>query len=160
MFGGPDQRWQRIDAIAQKFREKGATSPSTAMTALDLGLPPRFEQRMQRRLGRTGIFVGVGGGRYYLNETRLTEVMQGQGSTRQYRSVRRTRGSILSLRIARMVIGVLILSLFLLNLLYGRIYDLWIVVAVLVVIWIGLSIYQIYYLSRLRSERFRGEYSP
>jgi hypothetical protein len=43
------------------------------MTAQELGLPPRFEEAMHRRLGRTGIFVEVSG-KYYLSEERLKEV--------------------------------------------------------------------------------------
>lgn len=40
------------------------------MTLQELGLPPRFEEAMHRRLGRSGIFVEVSG-KYYLNEERL-----------------------------------------------------------------------------------------
>src|SRR5208283_4094189 len=66
---------QRIEAIIQKFRERGALNPETAMTIQELGLPPRFEQAMHRRLGQTGIFVEVSG-RYYLNEERLKQIQQ------------------------------------------------------------------------------------
>ena len=59
-------RKQLTDVIA-KFREKGAVSADKAVTAQELGLPPRFEEAMHRRLGRTGIFVEVNG-KYYLSE--------------------------------------------------------------------------------------------
>ncbi len=136
----------RIESIAQKFREKGATSPQSAMTAQELGLPPRFEEAMKRRLGQTGIFVDIGG-RYYLNEERLATVErlgQGMGGRRR---------SMLPVRMARMIIGVLIVFLILIMLIYGRIFDLLLLTVSLIVIWIGLSTYQIFYLARLRSSR-------
>jgi hypothetical protein len=148
MFRGPGQWRERIESIAQKFREKGATSPESAMTAQELGLPPRFEEAMKRRLGQTGIFVDVGG-RYYLNEERLATVEQrGQGMARGGR-----RQNMLPLRMARMIIGVLIVFLILIILIYGRIFDLLLLTVGLIVIWIGLSIYQIFYLARVRSSR-------
>jgi hypothetical protein len=52
---------RRIQQIVATFREKGATSPEKSITAQELGLPPRFEQAMRRRLGSTGIFVDIGG---------------------------------------------------------------------------------------------------
>ena len=64
--------------IIQKFREKGATSPEKAMTIQELGLPPRFEEAMHRRLGQTGIFVELNG-KYYLNEERLRQVREQRG---------------------------------------------------------------------------------
>ena len=51
----------RLERLVARFREKGATSAEKAMTAEELGLPPRFEDAMKRRLGATGIFVGTGG---------------------------------------------------------------------------------------------------
>ncbi|HVB95847.1 MAG TPA: hypothetical protein VND41_04515 [Nitrososphaerales archaeon] len=59
-----------IQGIIARFREKGATSPEKAMTSQELGLPPRFEEAMKRRLGATGVFVDVGG-KYYLDEAKL-----------------------------------------------------------------------------------------
>jgi len=64
-----------IEAV---FRTKGATSPEKAMTAQELGLPPRFEEAMRRRLGATGIFVEVRG-KYYLDEARLKQVEEMRG---------------------------------------------------------------------------------
>jgi hypothetical protein len=47
----------QLTEIIKKFKEKGATNPEKAMTREELGLPPRFEEAMRRRLGRSGIFV-------------------------------------------------------------------------------------------------------
>jgi len=44
-------------------------SPETAMTVEEPGLPPRFEEVMERRLGRLGVFVEVNG-KYHLSEER------------------------------------------------------------------------------------------
>ena len=72
MFRNPEEMRRRIAEIVEKFRQKGATSPEKAMTIQELGLPPRFEQAMHRRLGQTGIFVEING-KYYLNEERLRQ---------------------------------------------------------------------------------------
>jgi len=45
------------------------------MTIQELGLPPRFEEAMHRRLGQSGIFVEVNG-KYYLNEERLKQIQE------------------------------------------------------------------------------------
>lgn len=45
------------------------------MTLQELGLPPRFEEAMHRRLGQSGIFVEVNG-KYYLNEERLRQLRE------------------------------------------------------------------------------------
>jgi len=78
-----EQMRQRIQELVQKFREKGAISPEKAMTVQELGLPPRFEQAMHRRLGQTGIFVEVNG-KYYLNEERFKQIQErrAQGGVR------------------------------------------------------------------------------
>ena len=70
MFRKREEIQRRIIEIVDKFKEKGATSPEKAMTAQELGLAPRFEEAMHRRLGQTGIFVEVNG-KYYLSEQRL-----------------------------------------------------------------------------------------
>ncbi len=66
---------QRLQEIIERFRQKGATSPEKAMTIQELGLPPRFEEAMHRRLGQTGIFVETNG-KYYLNEERLKQIQE------------------------------------------------------------------------------------
>jgi hypothetical protein len=80
MFNQRQQMRQRLNEIVAVFRQKGATSPDKAMTAQELGLPPRFEEAMKRRLGRSGIFVQVDG-KYYLSEDRLKQV-EAQWSSR------------------------------------------------------------------------------
>jgi hypothetical protein len=63
---------RRIQRLVERFRAKGAVSPDTALTAEELGLGPRFQLAMSRRLGRSGILVEVNG-KYYLSEGRLRE---------------------------------------------------------------------------------------
>jgi hypothetical protein len=75
MFSDPQQMRQRLVEMVEKFRQKGAISPEKALTLEELGLSPRFEQAMHRRLGQTGIFVEVNG-KYYLNEDRLRQIQQ------------------------------------------------------------------------------------
>jgi hypothetical protein len=66
---------EKLLQIIEEFRKKGAARPDKAMTAEELGLPPRFEDAMKRRLGRIGIFAEVNG-KYYLSEERLKEVQE------------------------------------------------------------------------------------
>jgi len=71
---------ERLLGVVERFRVKGATSPEKAMTIEELGLPPRFKQLMERRLGRLGIFVEVNG-KYYLSEERLREIRERRRAT-------------------------------------------------------------------------------
>ena len=66
-WGGP-----RIRQIIRTFQEKGALSPETAMTAKELGLSRLFVRIMERRRGRTRIFVEING-KYYLDQRALQE---------------------------------------------------------------------------------------
>jgi hypothetical protein len=66
---------QRLQGIIERFHQKGATSPEKAMTVQELGLPPRFEEAVHRRLGQSGVFVEVNG-KYYLDEERLKQVQE------------------------------------------------------------------------------------
>jgi hypothetical protein len=75
MFRDREQMRRRLLKVIERFREKGATSPEKAMTIQELGLPPRFEEAMHRRLGQSGIFVAVNG-KYYLNEERLRQIQE------------------------------------------------------------------------------------
>jgi len=151
MFRQPGGWRERVNAMAQRFREKGATSPERAMTAQELGLPPRFEEAMKRRLGRTGIFVDVGG-KHYLNETRLREANERQqGTTSPGGGRMGVRRNMMTIRILRMIIGVTVVALVLLNLLYGRGTVSWYLIIALIVVWIAISLFQILYLSRERS---------
>ncbi len=157
MFGQRERLKERIEAIAGRFREKGATSPERAMTTQELGLPPRFEVAMKRRLGMTGIFVEVGG-RYYMSEERLRELEQRQqGAGAAYGGKHGVWGNMLVLRIVRIVLGVSILSLALVNLLLGRSTPLWIVIVGLIASWICVSVFQIYYLARARRQIGLGQ---
>jgi len=54
------------------------------MTAEELGLPPEFKERMQRRLGQSGIFVEVNG-KYYLDEKRLEEARERIANRRPFK---------------------------------------------------------------------------
>ena len=81
MFRNREEIRKRLTEVVEKFRQKGATTPEKAMTPQELGLPPRFEQAMHRRLGQTGIFVEVNGGKYYLNEERLKQIQEQRQQT-------------------------------------------------------------------------------
>jgi Flp pilus assembly protein TadB len=82
MFRNRDEVRTRLLEIAERFRQKGAISPEKAMTAQKLGLPPRFEQAVHRRLGQTGIFVETNG-KYYLNEERFKQFEERRAKARQ-----------------------------------------------------------------------------
>lgn len=148
--GGGGGRWFR--RLVDAFRAKGATGPDKAMTAQELGLPPRFEEAMKGRLGATGIFVEVGG-KYYLDEAKLKQVREermaggwgGGGNGGSW-----ARGNMLTIRIARMVVGVTAVLLALINILLVRNLDLSLVVVALLVLWMALTVYQIYRFSRMR----------
>ena len=137
------QRW--FHDVVEKFRQKGAVSPDKAMTAEELGLPPRFEEAMKRRLGRLGVFVEVNG-KYYLSEERLKQVEE----------LRSARGGawnpgnrIMTLRLFQLVTIVLVVTLFLVNL-FVQSWELRIVSVVLLVVWLVIAMLQIYFLSRVR----------
>jgi hypothetical protein len=75
MFRDQREVRRRLQELVQIFRQKGAVSQEKAMTVQELGLPPRFEEAMHRRLGQSGIFVEVNG-KYYLNEGRLRQIQE------------------------------------------------------------------------------------
>jgi hypothetical protein len=75
MFKKREEMSRRLHEIIERFRQKGATSPEKAMTIQELGLPPRFEEAMHRRLGLSGIFAEMNG-KYYLNEERLEQIKE------------------------------------------------------------------------------------
>lgn len=142
----------RIEEMAERFREKGATAPEKAMTIQELGLPPRFEAAMRRRLGSTGIFVETGG-KYYLDEARLKQFEE-KWTTRRGWSSRR---DVLDLRIARMVTGTTAIVLILVNIFLVQDLYLRYTIVALVVLWVVLSVVQIYYVSKVRSQMGRGQ---
>ena len=75
MFRRREEIRKQLTDIVAKFKEKGAITPEKALSPQDLELPPRFEEAMHRRLGRTGIFVEVNG-KYYLSEEHLKEIQE------------------------------------------------------------------------------------
>jgi hypothetical protein len=147
--GGGGGRWFR--RLVDAFREKGATSPDKAMTAQELGLPPRFEEAMKRRLGATGVFVEVGG-KYYLDEAKLKQVREERmaGGWGGGNGGSGARGIMLAIRIARMVVGVAAVLFALTNILFLHNLDLSLVVVGLLVLWMALTVYQIFRFSRMR----------
>jgi len=50
LFRQREEMRRRLNEVIEIFRQKGAVSPDKAMTAEELGLPPRFEEAMKRRL--------------------------------------------------------------------------------------------------------------
>ena len=75
------ERRERLLDVIDMFRRKGATSPNRAMTLDELGLPPRFELLIQRRLGKLGVFIEVNG-KYYLSEERLKQIEERHSARR------------------------------------------------------------------------------
>jgi hypothetical protein len=65
----------RVRQIIATFEAKGAISPETALTAKELGLSRLFVRIMERRKGRTRIFVEING-RYYLDQEALRRMAQ------------------------------------------------------------------------------------
>jgi hypothetical protein len=141
---------KRLYEVVEIFRQKGATSPDKVMTVQELGLPPRFEEAMHRRLGQLGIFVEVNG-KYYLSEERLKQVEEqrnrGGGGFRG--GAVGSRSNMMSLRIARMAMAALFVGLILVNLFYFS-WELRIVAALVAVTWVALTIAQIAYMARAR----------
>jgi hypothetical protein len=162
MFRPPGGLRRVVGDFASRFRAKGATSPDTAMTPQELGLPPRFEEAMKRRLGATGIFVEVDGtGKYYLDEARLQQIQQ-QRAARGWRDGAggvgggvgwASRGTMIALRMVRMVIGLAVVVLVLSNILFVESTALRLVILGLAALWVVLTVFQLYYLSRGRSRR-------
>jgi hypothetical protein len=146
MFGQRDEIRKRLYDVIERFRQKGATSPEKAMTAEELGLPPRFEEAMKRRLGRLGVFVEVGG-KYYLSEERLKQIEE----QRDKGGALGSRSNLFTLRIIRMIMAVLSVILLLVSV-FVLSWELRLIATALIVVWIMLTLVQIYYLSKARRE--------
>ncbi len=73
--GNQGERAERFRRLVGAFQQKGATSPEKALTAEELGLPPRFEEYMDSHSGQTKVFVEVNG-KYYLDQKALEEMKQ------------------------------------------------------------------------------------
>jgi hypothetical protein len=145
------QKW--FYDIVEKFRQKGALSPEKAMTPEELGLPPRFEEAMKRRLGRSGVFVEVNG-KYYLSEERLKQMEE----MRSGRGGAVNRGNkIMTLRLVQIGTVALFVVLLLVNI-YVQSWELRVVSVVILVVWLLIAILQIYYLFQAR-KRFSRQVS-
>jgi hypothetical protein len=146
LFGRREEARRWVAEVIEKFRQKGAVSADRAMSVEELGLPFGFEEAMKRRLGRSGIFVEVGG-KYYLNEARLKEIEEQRrgGGGAAWGS----RGRLFMLRVVRLVVAfvavvLLLASFFVLS------WELRVVAVVCMGVWLAISVLQIYYLSRVR----------
>jgi len=147
-----------MQEIIAKFRVKGATSPDRAMTIEELGLPPRFEEAMHRRLGASGIIVEVNG-RYYLDEVKLQQVQE-QRRTMGGGGGWSHRGSMLAIVIVRRVVGLAAVLLVIVNILVLRSLDVSLLVVALLSLWVVLTLYQIYRFSRMRRRWAPGMGAP
>ena len=148
MFGGRAETREQLLNLIEKFRQKGAVSPEKAMTSEELGLPPRFEEAMKRRLGRLGVFVEVNG-KYYLSEERLKQLEELRSARGKARNPRKR---IMTLRLVQLVTVALFVALLLVNL-FVQSWELRIVSAAFLVAWLLLLILQIYYMSRIRRRK-------
>ena len=145
MFGNRERIQKWFYAIVEKFRQKGALSPDKAMTPEELGLPPRFEEAMKRRLGRLGVFGEVNG-KYYLLEERLKQIEEMRSATgRAWNPGSR----IMTVRFFQTVTVVLFVSLLLVNL-YVQSWELRLVSAIVLIVWLLIAVLQIYLLFQAR----------
>jgi ABC-type multidrug transport system fused ATPase/permease subunit len=153
MFTGRKQIENWFYNVVEKFRQKGAINPDKAMTVEELDLPPRFEEAMKRRLGRSGVFVEVDG-KYYLSEERLKQI-------EEMRSARggawNPRKKIMTLRLVQLAIVAFLVTIFLVNI-FVQSWELRVLSAVFLVILLLMIALQIYYLSRAR-KRFSRQVS-
>lgn len=151
MFRRREEIRKQLLEVIEKFRQKGSISPEKALTSQELGLPPRFEEAMHRRLGQTGIFVEVNG-RYYMSEERLKQLQeqrqkaQGNGGGR---GLWRMRQSLMVLRVARLVTTFLFVALLSANVFIQSWMIRWLTGGMLVV-WVALFISHFYYGSKVR----------
>lgn len=134
---------RRLLELVEKFREKGATSPDKAMTPEEIGLPPWFRRLMRGRLGKLGVFVEKEG-KYYLSEERLKQLEKRRGEMLEARNARK---NLFMLRVARVTVGILLVSLLLVNI-YARDPSVRTVYSILLIALLAISILQIYYLTK------------
>jgi Flp pilus assembly protein TadB len=150
MFRNREERRRRLYEVIERFRQKGATSPEKAMTIQELGLPPRFEDAMHRRLGQLGVFVEVNG-KYYLSEERLKQIQDQRQKARSNGAGGGwdTRKTMITLRVARLAMTFLFVILLLVNL-FIQSWEIRLAASAFLVAWIVLFIVYIYYLARVR----------
>ena len=145
MFRRQAEIRDRLLEIIEKFRQKGAISPEKAMTAEELGLPPRFEEAMKRRLGRLGVFVEVDG-KYYLSEDKLQQLEKLPSVESEAQN---SRKRIMNLRLIQLVTVALSVIILIVNF-FVQSWELRILSVAFLVVWLLLLILQFYYLSRVR----------
>ena len=75
MGGRPEMFRRRIMEMAEKFRNKGALSPETALSPEQLGLPPQFRMMVQMGMAESGLFLEHEG-KYYLSEKRFKQMQE------------------------------------------------------------------------------------
>ena len=160
MFRNREGMRRRLYEIIETFRQKGATSPEKAMTIQELGLPPRFEEAMHRRLGQLGIFVEVNG-KYYLSEERLKQIQEQRQKIRSNGAGRdwSTRKTLMTLRVARLATTFLFVILLLVNL-FVQSWQIRLAASVFLIVWIVLFIVYFYYLSRVRRRFSSAQLQP
>jgi len=147
---------ERFLAIVERFRQNGATSPDRAMTLEELGLPPRLKDLMDRRLGKLGVFVEVDG-KYYLSEERLEEIQKKRLTGGE--TTRDMRRKLFLLRILRIAIGMLFLTLLLVNLFVNSL-EIRVISSAFLIALLAISILQIYYLMKARKRIPSGKPFP
>ena len=64
---------ERLLEIVDIFIKKGATSPESAMTSEELGLPPKFWMMLQDHIGQSGLLV-ENQGKYYISQEQLKQM--------------------------------------------------------------------------------------
>jgi hypothetical protein len=154
MFRNGEEMRKRLLEVVDKFRQNGATSPEKAMTPQELGLPPRFEQAMHRRLGNLGIFVEVNGGRYYLSEERLRQLQKQRRASGGAGGAGNVRETMVALRIARLITTFLVVVLLFVNI-FIQSWTIRLLSLGFIVVWLILMAVYIYY-----SYRARKQFSP
>ena len=138
---------RRLLELVEKFREKEATSPDRAVTLEELGLPSWFKLLMRGRLGKLRIFVEKDG-KYYLSEERLKQLEKQRGELMEARSARK---NLFTLRIAKVTVGILLISLLLVNI-YAEEHRIRTVYSMLLVALLAISILQLYCLTGTRKK--------
>ena len=150
MFNGREDIRKRLFEIVEKFRNKGAISPDKAMSAQELDLPPKFGEAMKRRLGRSGIIIEVNG-KYYLSEERLKEI---QSRQQQGRTFPHSPNRMMTLRMLRIGTMLLVVILFLMNI-FIQSWEIRVLSASILVVWIIITLFQIYQLSKIHNRMSR-----
>lgn len=145
MFTRREEVRKWLLGVIEKFHEKGAVSPDKAMTVEELGLPPSFREAMNRRLGRSGIFVEVNG-KYYLSEERLKQVEEWRSGREASRSFRK---KMVTLRVVQMTAIIIFVTLLLINL-FVQSWELRVISSLFLLVWLAISIMLLYYMLRMR----------